>query len=82
MDASPGFNEARADSPGRLATGVPSEYRAVEASMRPGPIRPGDLRSSGPRGASRPRFNEARADSPGRYCSTRSRVSPRLSSLQ
>ena len=36
------FNEARADSPGRLLTRPPVLVRSRPASMRPGPIRPGD----------------------------------------
>ena len=42
----PGFNEARADSPGRyLRAGIVSGM-SPQASMRPGPIRPGDVSSS------------------------------------
>ena len=42
--ATPGerFNEARADSPGRLAGFRARAQRHGGASMRPGPIRPGD----------------------------------------
>ena len=41
--AAPGFNEARADSPGEITT-EPGDTMAAAptASMRPGPIRPGD----------------------------------------
>ena len=64
-----GFNEARADSPGRFrcyAVSVPMTT-ALPASMRPGPIRPGDpLQPSRHRPRKPKRFNEARADSPGR----------------
>ena len=41
--------------------------RRFVASMRPGPIRPGDASWTGWRSRIRLRFNEARADSPGRY---------------
>ena len=37
-----GFNEARADSPGRCGTKSVVAIYPPEASMRPGPIRPGD----------------------------------------
>ena len=36
------FNEARADSPGRLGDHKHDLRRHLRASMRPGPIRPGD----------------------------------------
>ena len=64
-----GFNEARADSPGR-PDGIGGEQPFEFASMRPGPIRPGDethLVTGDARQMSYG-FNEARADSPGRYC--------------
>ena len=37
-----GFNEARADSPGRSGRQVRRPQAVARASMRPGPIRPGD----------------------------------------
>ena len=46
-DVLPGFNEARADSPGRLGGGPLNDVRMDVASMRPGPIRPGDWRVRG-----------------------------------
>ena len=37
------FNEARADSPGRFRPHPYELQLALDASMRPGPIRPGDI---------------------------------------
>ena len=42
LNALRGFNEARADSPGRFRIGQPTVTKHPRASMRPGPIRPGD----------------------------------------
>ena len=65
---SSGFNEARADSPGRCgALGIEIGQIAEAASMRPGPIRPGDNAECAMVALVPTRFNEARADSPGRY---------------
>ena len=69
-----GFNEARADSPGRLNWWPLSMLVPFQASMRPGPIRPGDIRPGGRMYESIDGFNEARADSPGRF--VRYRTSP------
>ena len=43
-EKSEGFNEARADSPGRWFSAWIKSLMATGASMRPGPIRPGDER--------------------------------------
>ena len=81
------FNEARADSPGKCDEGMLTTWASstLDASMRPGLIRPGNValideqkshRSSG--------FNEARADSPGK-CSIQAggtRRSPMAASMR
>ena len=61
-----GFNEARADSPGKSASRIIAPNGVLGASMRPGRIRPGNLISRYPTSTPWPGFNEARADSPGK----------------
>ena len=63
-----GFNEARADSPGRCGGDhVADNQQCDHASMRPGPIRPGDTEALNETADTATGFSEARADSPGRF---------------
>ena len=63
-----GFNEARADSPGRLSMGCPSPFPPEGCFNEARADSPGRF-TGPPRPLTRfiQRFNEARADSPGRF---------------